>query len=159
MTTTSIKWLTTLDLENYIDKYGSKDTKAAFLGVFAINHLPKRIPYLPLLFIVNTNTANLPGQHWKAIYVSNDHIGEVFDSLATPLSIQLQCWMNTFTNKWSLSNLVIQNPLSPTCGAYVLYFVMTRLKRCETSNETVKFTNNVFLNDQLVKKFYFNMAK
>lgn len=151
-----MNWMSTIDLENFINKHANEETKAAFLGVFAINQLPQEIPYLPLLFIVNTNTANLPGQHWKAVYVSSDRVGEVFDSLATPIAIQLQRWMNTFTNKWSSSNLVIQNPLSPTCGAYVLHFVMTRMKQCKTSD---MFTENVLQNEKLVKQFYFNASK
>ena len=115
----SIKWLTTRDLEDFIAVFADKPTKAAFLGVLPIDRLPLSITYLPVLFIVNTNSSNLPGQHWKAIYVSSHRIGEVFDSLATPVSIQLEQWLNAFTRRWTLSRVILQNPLSPTCGGHV----------------------------------------
>lgn len=149
-----IKWLTTLDLETFVNRYADGKTKSAFLGVFPINHLPKRLIQLPTLFIINTQTDNLPGQHWKAVFIDKDGKGEIFDSLATPVSLKLQEWMNRFTKKWIISNLTLQNPLSPSCGAYVLYFIMTRLTHNIKKNSP--FTGNVFLNDQIVEKFVNN---
>jgi len=150
----SIKWLTTLDLENHIRQNASEKINKAFLGVYPINCLPRKIPYLPVLFIINTNSNNLPGQHWKAVYVSKDKIGEIFDSLATPISLQLQHWMNTFTKRWTPSLLTIQNPLSPSCGAYVIYYVLTRLKHKTLASCLKPFTINVFLNEDFVTKFF-----
>lgn len=154
MTKNNIKWLTTLDLENFITKFADPKTKTAFLGVFPIDCLPRKMPNLPLLFIINTNASNLSGQHWKAIYVSKDKIGEVFDSLAVPVSLFLQQWLNTFTKRWSISTLTLQNPLAPTCGGYVLYFIMTRLKHNSLSSCLSKFTNNVLKNDEFVEQFF-----
>ena len=124
MSIKNIKWLTSRDLESCIDKFADEYTKNSFLGVFPINYLPNKILQLPVLFIINTNTMNLPGQHWKAVYLSVNGNGEIFDSLAMPISLTLQQWMNTFSKKWITSTLTIQNPLSPSCGGYVLYFVM-----------------------------------
>lgn len=154
MSAKSIKWLTTLDLEDFISKFGDAKTKNAFLGVFPINHLPRRLPQLPVLFIINTNTNNLPGQHWKAIYISKKREGEVFDSLATPVELLLQHWMNLFTRKWTMSTLILQNPLAPSCGAYVLYFVMTRLKHASLKSCVASFSSDVIENDKRVEMFY-----
>lgn len=154
MSTQNINWLTTLDLENFIHNYANNKTKAAFLGVFPINQLPKRLPYLPLFFIINTNPGNLPGQHWKAVFISKKYYGEIFDSLATPVSLKLQQWMNTHTKRWIVSKITLQNPLSPSCGGYVLYYIMTRLN-FKSLNACVKsFTNNVFDNDKIVEMFF-----
>ena len=154
MTTKSIKWLTTLDLEEFVSKFSDAKTSNAFLGVFPINRLPQNFSHLPVLFIINTNTSNLPGQHWKAIYVSNKREGEVFDSLATPVELTLLHWMNAFTRKWIVSTLILQNPLSPTCGAYVLYFVMTRLRHTSLKSCVAIFSFDVFENDKRVELFY-----
>ncbi len=155
----NIKWLTTIDLETFISKFADMKTKAAFIGVFPIDHLPEHVPVKPALFIVNTNPSNLPGQHWKAIYISADLHGEVFDSLAMPLSLNLQRWLNSHTKKWTMSNLTLQNPLSPTCGAYVLFYIMNRLKYDSLKSCIASFTNNVIKNDAIVKRFYKNAMK
>ena len=149
----SINWLTTLDLENFIQTFASNKTKSAFLGVFSINQLPKRIPRVPLFFIINTNSDNLPGQHWKAIFISKTHHGEIFDSLASPTSLILEQWMNSHTRHWSISTLVLQNPLAPSCGGYVLYYVMTRLNHKSLKDCIKLFSENVFDNDRIVQLF------
>lgn len=148
------KWLTTEDLRNYIDNYGDYYTKATFLDIFPINHLPNNIPYLPLLFIINTNTSNLPGQHWKAIYIDANRNGEVFDSLATPISLNLEKWLNTHTRKWIVSSLILQHPLSPSCGAYVLYFILTRMYYPSLKACIQRFSANVSQNEQLIQHLF-----
>lgn len=159
MTAKSVKWLTTLDLEDFINKYGDMKTRDAFLGVFPINHLPQRVSRLPVIFIINTNTSNLPGQHWKAIYVSKKREGEVFDSLAMPVELILQHWMNLFTRRWITSTLTLQNPLSPSCGGYVLYFVMSRLKYVSLKSCVSNFSSNVIENDKRIQQFYKNQLQ
>ena len=154
MSIKNIRWLSTLDLESFINKYSDEKTREAFMGVFPINNLPKRQFQLPAFFIINTNTSNLPGQHWKAIYVSKKREGEVFDSLAMPIELILTHWMNTFTRKWIVSTLTLQNPLSPSCGAYVLYFVLNRLKHNSLKSCVSIFSDNVFENDKRMEQFY-----
>ena len=150
----NMKWLTTIDMQYFINKYADKNTKKAFLGIFPIDHLPEIITdQLPILLIINTNTCNLPGQHWKAIFVSKQCIGEVFDSLATPISLSLQYWLNKHTKRWTVSKLTLQNPLSPTCGGYVLYYIMRRLKKKSLNLCLAPFSNNVFANDTIVENF------
>ena len=54
-----------------------------FIGVFPLNRLPTSLkPYAkPLCFIVNTDTMNLPGQHWIAVSYSKCGIAYAFDPL------------------------------------------------------------------------------
>lgn len=158
MSLQTTKWLTTQDLENFIASHADSKTKAAFIGVFPIDQLPTRIPHLPIIFIINTNSGNLPGQHWKAIYVDEKQHGEIFDSLATPISLRLERWMNTLTKKWIRSHSIIQHPLSPSCGAYVLYYVMTRLSSNSLDSVLRHFSINVTQNEKLVTHFISNMS-
>ena len=155
----SVAWLSTFELETFIKNFANRKTKAAFLGVFSIDRLPVNIPHLPLLFIINTNTSNLPGQHWKAIYINKNRVGEIFDSLATSVSLRLEQWMNTNTKKWSLSSLTLQNPLSAFCGGYVLYYIMTRLNYRSLSACIAPFTNDVFHNDRIIETFFNEVSK
>ena len=148
-----MSWLSGKDIQNTIEKYGSNETKKAFLGVFSLDTLPHNLPHLPILLVVNTDTKNLPGQHWKAVYISNERYGEVFDSLAMPVSIHLQRWMNSFSHRWKSSNVIIQNPLSPSCGAFVLYYVLIRLSKPTMSSCLKLFSKNLYDNDNLVRNF------
>ena len=159
MSNNSAKWLTTLDLETFIANNANEATKTAFLGVFSINTLPRQIPHLPVLLIMNTNTSNLPGQHWKAIYISKRRVGEVFDSLAMPVNLQVEQWMNTFCKRWAISTLTLQDPFSPTCGAYVLYYIMYRLQHDSMNSWLAPFTNNVLINDMFITKFFHDFVQ
>ncbi|MEL7308490.1 MAG: hypothetical protein AAGK05_11895 [Pseudomonadota bacterium] len=154
-----MSWLTTPELQNLIKKYGDDQTIAAFIGIYSMDTLPQQILQLPVLLIVNTHASNLPGEHWKAIYISSKKIGEVFDSLAMPISVHLQKWMNAFTRKWSISKLTIQNPLSSTCGAFTLYFVLSRLRKKSMKDCVSIFTKNLFHNDMLMRTFVNELKK
>ena len=159
MTLQSTKWLTTEDLENFIAAHADTKTRAAFVGVFPIDQLPSTTLRLPTLFIINTNSANLPGQHWKAIYVNKNRYGEIFDSLATPISLRLERWMNAIAKKGSRSHFVIQNPLSPSCGAYVLYYVLNRLSTNSLDSLLRNFTIDVIENEKFVTQFIHVMSE
>ena len=51
-----------------------------FLGVFAIDRLPKALlPRRPLLLVCNTAPRDHPGEHWITLFI--DICGEYFDSL------------------------------------------------------------------------------
>lgn len=148
-----MSWLNGLQLEQFVKKYGDTKTKKAFMGVFAIDTLPTQLPHLPILLIINTHTVNLPGEHWKAVYISRERNGEVFDSLAGPISIRLQQWMNKFTRRWKHCKLIVQHPLSPTCGAFVLYFILRRLSVSSMKTIMTFYTRNLSFNDYLMCQF------
>ena len=149
-----MSWLSGKELNNLIQRNGDKSTKQAFLGVFAMDNLPEQIPHLPILLIINTQTSNLPGEHWKAVYISEDKYGEVFDSFALPVSIRLLQWMNTFSWKWIRSSLTVQSPLSALCGVYTLYYVLTRLHIRNMRSLQQYFSKDLRKNDRLMTTFY-----
>ena len=142
-----MSWLTSIELQNLIIRHSDNVTKHAFLGIFSMDKLPHYLPHLPILFIVNTDSANLPGKHWKAVYISSDKIGEVFDFLALPIGIYLQRWMTTFARKWTVSKVRVQNPSSATYCAFTLYFVLNRLKQKSMEQCNSIFTKDLHAND------------
>jgi len=148
-----MSWLSGIELESLIRTYGDKETEDAFLGIFTIDTLPKRIQRLPILLILNTQTSNLPGLHWKAVYISSDKCGEVFDSLALPVSLHLEHWLNTFTRKWTSSKRIIQFPFSASCGAFVTYYILNRLQAKSMKLCLAVFTEDRSHNDGLVLNF------
>lgn len=154
-----MSWLTGYELENLINKNADDKTRKAFLGIFAMDGLPQQIPHLPVLLIINTHTSNLSGEHWKAVYISTERHGEVFDSLAQPTSTLLLQWMNRFTRKWIRSSLTVQNPHSATCGAFVLYFILTRLQAPNFKACLQVLSSDLYKNDMLITHFVKNLRK
>ena len=145
--------MTGIEIESLIRSFANEETEAAFLGIFAMDCLPKSIPKLPALFVVNTQTSNLPGQHWKAVFIGRDKRGEVFDSLAMPVGLLLQNWMNTYTIKWKQTKQMIQSPLSAFCGAFIAFFVLQRLRAKSMKTCLNIFKKDLFYNDVLIANF------
>ena len=156
----NVNWLTSEQLHKLIIRNARPTTQAAFLGIFAIDTLPQQISSLPVLLVVNNDTSNLAGRHWKAIFISSERQGEVFDSLVTPVSIALEKWMNTFTIKWTCSTLTIQYPLSPSCGAFVLHYILHRLGENSLKDYTEKyFDSELHVNETRIRCFASKLKK
>ena len=149
-----MSWLTNQQLVHAVERAADPETKQAFVGVFPVNRLPHSIPKPPIFIIMNTQSHNLPGEHWKLIYISRQRVGEVFDSAGLIPNVTLQQWMNTFCITWSFTTRVYQNPMSGTCGAYVLYVLLNRLHSLTLSRVLSPFTNSLVANDSFVRKFY-----
>ena len=88
------------ELVTYIEKYAPSYVNDAFQGVFPIDELPRWIDNLPITLISNTQSSNLPGEHWIALYVSKTKYGEYFDSLGRAPPLEISSWLNKFCRKW-----------------------------------------------------------
>ena len=156
-----VNWLTGVDLDRLIVKNADADTHAAFIGVYAVDTLPVRISHLPTLLIVNSDTSNLAGKHWRAIHIDVNRRGEVFDSLAVPVSPFLEAWLNSVTDKWTCSETIIQHPLIPSCGAFALHFVLHRLSVPDLMIYTnTYYTGGMFTkNEAFIRNFVHSLKK
>ena len=112
------------------------------------------MPHYPIFLVVNTQAHNLPGQHWIAIFIDKNKRGEVFDSLALPTSNLLTRWMNRFTRSWRTNVLSYQHPLSGTCGGYVIYYILQRLKVSRLEDITRTLSRKLHENDKRIVSFY-----
>ena len=149
-----MSWLSSKDLIDKVRKNANRETLLAFYGVCAIDDLPEFIHARPFLLIVNTHTQNLPGEHWIAIFIDSDRNGELFDSLALPVSNILIRWLNRFTNKWKKNGRTFQQLLSATCGAFALYFILNRLHATNFDALTASFGESLQANESFVKQFF-----
>ena len=80
-------------------------TKHHFRGVFACDQLPKQYMPRPSALVINTDPADKPGQHWVAIYITRDGVGEYFDSYGKGTNIpQIEHWFikSIFFNRLNL---------------------------------------------------------
>lgn len=147
-----MSWLSGTELQRKIYRNASNETLQAFHGVFAIDKLPFAVPHYPFFMIVNTQSHNLPGEHWIAVFIDANKRGEVFDSFALPLTQSLIRWMNGFTRSFTKNHLTYQHELSSTCGAFVLFYVLHRLH--DPMCMTRIFSSSVLLNDSIVRNYY-----
>ena len=149
-----MSWLTDQQIRNKVKKNAEPIIQEAFYGVFPIDKLPEFVPHLPILIVVNTDTHNLDGEHWKTIFIDKKRQGEVFDSLAQPMNDLLIRWMNRFTRRWKTNRKVYQQERSTVCGAFALYFILKRLDFPTLNSFTQTFSHSLRKNDELVHSFY-----
>ena len=132
-----------------IDKYNLTGDKDTFLGVFSMDVLPRQVSHYPTCMVINTHSHNLPGEHWISVFITDNKRGEVFDSLALPLSNYLIRWLNQFTKSWQYNRKRYQPLGSDKCGAFTIYYILNRLQ-----GKTPSFTDSPAANDELVSIFY-----
>ena len=149
-----MSWLTNRQLEQAILRHGDRRVQMAFQGIYPLDRLPQLNIQGPLFIILNTDVENLPGRHWKAIYIDENNHGEVFDSLALPPSDRLIRFMNHHTTKWWRNTTMLQHPLSAQCGIYVLYFVTQRMYSDSMSDLISIFSPCLLENERLMYLFY-----
>lgn len=149
-----MSWLSGETIKNKVRRNADNATRKAFDDVYSIDELPSAIPHYPIFIVLNTHPQNLKGEHWKVIYIRKDRVGEVFDSLALPLNIPTQQWLRKHTRQWKSNNKPFQHPLSDTCGAFVLYFILNRLHVRRFDSITGKFSHHFHSNEKLIHKFY-----
>ena len=98
-----------------------------FRGVFAADPLPWYRSLTPAErgYIVNTDPADKPGQHWLALWVKKN-CSEVFDSYGLPLTVyadpELHRWLGVF-KYLTHSGQTLQALDSQACGHYALQYI------------------------------------
>ena len=149
-----MSWLSTKQLIDKVRCNADEKTWRAFDGVYAIDDLPSFVSRLPIFIIVNTDTHNLSGSHWKCIFINADRCGEIFDSLAQPVNNILIRWMNRFTHKWKTNRKCYQHSSSSSCGAFVLYYLLSRLGVRSFDAVTKVMKRSLYDNERFVRNFY-----
>ena len=148
-----MSYLSNNELVKWMKRRSHRYSKSLFLDVYARDNLPDRIPFYPCALIINTDSSNLPGKHWVAVYVSAYKVAEYFDSFDQPPPHDIALWMNKFSWDWKKVTLYpLQNPASSLCGAYVLYFVNER--PMDTLRTVfLPFSDNFYRNDLYVQNY------
>lgn len=141
-------------IENLI--FSQEKTRHTFKGVFSANNLPSRlhnkdISY-PSAYVANTDEDYENGKHWVSFFFKDKNsLPEYFDPYGL---LPLKNSFVTFMGKPFLySTLLIQNPISKTCGHYAIFFV---IKRCEgyTFNDILScFTSDTEWNDYIIREY------
>ena len=133
----------------------SSVTNKHFGGVFASDKIPMP-PGVPVSFVVNTDPADKPGQHWLGLYVKSPSHIYYFDSYSFPPNENLRQYLTNFS-KVIQNRTTFQSLESSVCGYYVMYFIYmaslgysmyqieTNLKRQRNPDRyVVRFCNKFF---------------
>lgn len=149
-----MSWLSSDTIRLKIQHNADEATWKAFYNVYSLDTLPAAVPHYPIFIVLNTQPQNLSGQHWKCIFIGKDRRGELFDSLGQPPNIPTQQWLRKHTRQYKRNERVLQYPLSSTCGAFVLYFILNRLRVRRFDSIIKKFSFNLHCNEKMIRKFY-----
>lgn len=149
--------LSSHDILTKLNRNADELLKKAIVEICPIDVLPDKVLSYPIFLIINTHSHNLPGEHWKVIYINTYRNGEVFDSLALPMNNRLIQWLNKFSKKWFCNTIAYQHPLSTYCGSYVLYYILNRMKTSSMQKTLAPFTDNPSLNDKFISNFYMSL--
>ena len=79
-------------------------------------------------YIVNTDLAGEPGQHWLWLWTEQNKC-EIFDSYGLPLHVYTNPELHQWWSQWKYltrSDITLQALDSQTCGHYALFFLIAR---------------------------------
>lgn len=131
-----------------------RELRRVFQGVFPADQLPRHPSHTTrAAYIVNTDPAGEPGQHWLALWTEKNEC-EVFDSYGLPLHVYMNPDLHAWWAQWKYltrSDQTIQALDSQTCGHYVLMFLKAKARGC-TFQEFLSRWNgyNLVINDRRV---------
>ena len=123
-----------------------------FQGVFSSDTLPSR----PRLLVCNTDPSWKPGNHWIAICVDENRVGEYFDSFGRKPSKEFERYLNTTCIRWVFNKRCLQSRVSATCGYYCTLFIVLKSRGFAMSKIVGMFTNDTGYNDYIVHRFICN---
>ena len=143
-------------LSDTVLRYLAKDDRELrpyIRGVFPADQVPLVFKKRVNAFIVNTDPASQPGEHWLALWTEGTTC-EVFDSYGLPLSTYknptLQAWLSQWKEIIS-SDQTLQAMDSFTCGHYALFFLKAKARHASFQDFLAQWhSNNLVLNDKRV---------
>jgi hypothetical protein len=97
-----------------------------FIGVFPLDKFPKSL-HIPNYLIINTHTANLPGEHWLAVAYIKPGTIYAFDSFGMEYPPLLMDYLKKY-GRIRLSKKMIQSPFDNTCGMHAIQWLMEKKK-------------------------------
>ena len=130
-------------------------TKHYFRGVFACDQLSKQYMPRPSVLVINTDPADKPGQHWVAIYITRDGVGEYFDSYGKAPSVpQIEYFLRKNAKYVIYNKRQIQGTFSTVCGQYVIFFLLHRCRGLSMDKIINFFSLDTMDNDLNVNDFF-----
>ena len=124
-----------------------------FHGIFARDQVPTCL--MPGFFIWNNDLYSGKGEHWLAVFVSDNYKVEFFDSFGH--SPQYYGW--NIKGDVDFNKKSLQSPDSDVCGMYCIYFLYFRCRGLGMSSIVADFSSDSRRNDDYVRQFVKNMYR
>ena len=138
---------------NEINKLLMNEKK--FIGVFALDKLPKRKINTPASLIINTDVSKKNGEHWVALVIVKNQ-AYYFDSFGLQIiDKEILRFLSTMKCKEvTYSKKCIQSINSNKCGLFCILFVkLVKDKKQYESFLDMFLENQLRLNDHLVLEY------
>lgn len=130
----------------------------AFGGVYPSDMIPQ-INRRPTFLVVNTHDRNREGEHWIAIIIeAEDNNVSFFDSFGNPPNFvhyprSFVKILSQYGTEIRYNRNQVQDELSSTCGAHVIFFLSQRFKGLSFPEVMRLYSDNLKKNDVLVTSF------
>jgi len=124
-----------------------------FGGVLPIDKLPSK-SIERSFFIINTDPALLPGEHWVCIFFPQESPPEFFDSLGRDPNYYSHNLAAFLGGRYMYNTARVQAYYSSTCGLYCLYFLHHRIRGVNFVDILKTFSSNLDYNEDVVINFY-----
>jgi len=135
--------MNTLEINNYMKGL------ICFKGTYPKDLIPKRkFNNLPIALIINTHPSNKSGEHWVALFITNDNKAEYFDSFGREPFKEIFEFVKLFNIKTIIYNRqIVQCLFSSNCGAYCIIYLKSRCNGISFKDFLSIYTNDRCLND------------
>ena len=154
-----------------IDKIMRNDpfTSRIYAGTVALDELPvmNNTSNGPLLYIVNTDPAHLPGTHWFAVYISSTtaaaaaaapesktSLNEHFDSAGQQPIERINNILLLNGPNYMYNSQRVQSYSSETCGYFCIMYAYYRARGVSFPSFLAMFTENLIQNEATVRYFF-----
>jgi hypothetical protein len=134
----------------WINSMLEKACGKSFVGVYARDRLPERLPKGSCLLVANTDASKDDGRHWIAMYVGADGYGEFFDSFGEKPHRSFKVYMDKQCKNWQFNDKQLQSIVSHFCGGYTVLFCAYRSVGYSMSDIVGLFTSDYSFNDFIV---------
>ena len=139
-----------LNTRQLLEIIGKDPQINCFLGVYARDQLPLVLLY-PACFIVNTDTSDMSGEHWLAVYYDENKQADFFDSYGNnPKLFGLDRYLNKTSSSWKFNQVQLQSVKSHVCGYYCALFLMYRARGFSMNHFVQRFKTNPNINDLIL---------
>lgn len=126
-----------------------------FIGVFALDKLPKKTIKKPASLIINTDVSSKKGDHWVALVLTKNQ-AYYFDSFGLQIiDHQILSFLSQQKfRKVTYSNKCIQSITSDKCGLFCILFIKSVKNRTQYKKFLdIFFDKQLLLNDHLIVKY------
>ena len=124
-----------------------------FGGVYSCDKIPKT-NRRPVAFVVNTQPAAKPGEHWQVILLRTDGVGEFFDPFGFPPDVKaISDYLDSECDGWGYIPVTLQHSYAVSCGLYCVNFIRARQSGLSYHEVYRQFSQDLTFNELYIYNY------